>query len=93
MRLTVLLFLLLPAGAPLAAGESRLSGSAALAPAAPVSADGRFSLNAELGRGDTEQRTGRFALTADLTASADAKNTTTACAVAGVLLFNNGFEN
>jgi hypothetical protein len=87
------LFLILFGACASAAGEARFKGGAVLAPAIPISADGRFSINAELQHTDNTQVTGRFVLTASIGASADAKSIATSCGALGVDLFKNDFEN
>jgi len=91
MRFTIFVLLLF-AGGVSAAKESRFSGSAALGPVMPASADARFTLDASLVRADHIDNASRFALRANLGLSAEAKSVATACGAAGVILFSNGFE-
>lgn len=74
------------------AREPRFSGSAGLAKTAEssTSANGQFSLSADLRPAVITEPSGRFALSAKL--QPDAKSIATACGPAGTQLFANGFE-
>ena len=74
------------------AGEARFSGSASLAkPATPAtSANGRYSLHADLRPAPIRQGSGRFSVLAKL--QPDAKALATACGPVVEELFKNGFE-
>lgn len=69
----------------------RFSGGGTLVAAGAASADGRYTLQADLQRGDDTQRAGRFSVQARLAASDAAKAASAACN-AGPDIFRNGFE-
>lgn len=79
----------------LADASGRFSATATLStPSTQQSADQRFSIAAELDPERARQSSdARFSLSAQLAASDLAKAVNTACAVPGVDLFKNGFEN
>lgn len=92
MRALAMGLVLLAAPWPILAGEApRFSGSGALVAGDATSADGRYSMRADLKRGDPTQHGGRFSLDARLAASDAAKAAGTAC-TAGPDIFRNGFE-
>ena len=74
---------------------NRFSGSAQLIAPPPTSADGRFSVNAELHAGATPsiaKSSDRFTLLAQLQPSASTKALSTACGPVVDAVFKNGFE-
>ncbi len=75
--------------------QAQFSGSAQLIAPPPASADGRFTLNAELHAAQTPnlaKSSERFSLIAQLQPSASAKALSTACGPVVDALFKNGFE-
>jgi|GEM_PF-1932291 len=73
----------------------RFSGTAGLIAPPPTSADGRFSLNAELHAATTPtiaKSSDRFSLLAQIQPSASTKALSTACGPVVDALFKNGFE-
>ena len=73
--------------------QARFSGSGALQPATPASADGRFGLNAELQVAQKVATSARFAIDARLQQTGKDKALNTACGPVVTNIFNNGFEN
>jgi len=73
--------------------SARFSGSGTLQSAIVDSADGRFSLNAELRGTETKATSARFAIDARLEQAGKDKTALTACGPVSADIFKNGFEN